>query len=104
MGHHRPREVEVGPQLKLQPPISRQGQAPAVLLHQIGGEPMAVVADQGIGAPLGDHLHVRARQHLPQPGQGGADVGVGMVTDEPADGVEIGDGAQLGQGSLDGER
>ena len=64
--------------------IPLQGQAPAVLLHQVGGNPLAVVMDQGIGLPLRRHLHVRAFHNLQQPGKGGTDVGVpSMVSGEP---------------------
>jgi hypothetical protein len=64
---------------------------------------MAVVADQGVGAPLGHHLTIGMCQDITQPGQGGADIGIGVMADEPADGTEIGDRSQLGQGSFDRE-
>lgn len=98
--NHGPRKVEVRGQLEFQPPTPQQGQASIVLLHQVGGETMAVMTDQGIGAPLRHHLNLRVCQDFAQPGQGGADVGVGVVTDEPADRTEIGAGSQLGQGAF----
>ena len=65
---------------------------------------MAVMTDQGVGAPRRHHLTIRVCRDLAQPGQGGADVRVGVVTDKPADRTEIGDGSQLGQGAFDRER
>jgi hypothetical protein len=103
-GHHRPRKMQIWSQLEFQSPIPLQGQAPAVLLHQVSREAMAVVADQGVGAPIRHHLHVWVCQDVSQPGQGGADVRVGVVTDEPANGAQIGDGAEFGEGAFDGER
>jgi hypothetical protein len=99
-----PWKMQIRRQLEFQSPIPLQGQAPAVLLHQASRKAMAVVADQGVGAPVRHHLHVWVCQDVSQPGQGGADVRVGVVTDEPANGAQIGDGAEFGEGAFDGER
>ena len=104
VGNERPREMQIGGELEFHDPVLRQRQLPAVLLHQPGVEAEAVELDQRGGPPLGHHLHLVALQHLGQPGKRGGDVRVGVMTDQPADRLGIGDPGHFGHRGLDRHR
>jgi hypothetical protein len=85
---HRAGEVQVRGEHKLQGTAVSQGEGPVVVLNEVDREPVAVVADQGLGAPLSHEPRVGPVDDLAESDETPGNVGIVVMADDPPDVVE----------------